>query len=106
MSSKREERIQNLAAGLLIAGRTPAEALAQSAIFVELCEARDAAEDDAEATQKPDDDPELAIYVNAVKEMDSCVEMWFVVNDYKHGFTPVKTVERWCEYGEYLRSSE
>ena len=100
--SKREERIQNLAAGLPIAGWTPADALVQSAIFVGLCEARDA----AEATPDDDDDPELALFVNAVRELYSCVEMWFVVNDYRHGFAPAKTVERWREHGQYLRSNE
>lgn len=101
--SKREERIQNLAAGLMIAGRSPADAISQAAIFVQLCEARDA---EAEATHNDDDDPELALYVNAVRELDSCVELWFIQNDYKHGFTPEKTAERWGEYSMYLRSNE
>ena len=100
--SKREERIQNLAAGLLIAGRTPADALAQSALFVQLCEARDAAEE-SEATHDPGEDHHLTDYIAAVRELDSCVELWFIQNDYKHGFTPEKTAERWDEYRAYLR---
>ena len=106
MASKREERIQNLAAGLLIAGWTPADALAQSALFVQLCEARDAAEAEAEATPEPEEDHHLTDYIAAVRELDSCVELWFIQNDYRHGFTPEKTVERWDQYKGYWRRNE
>lgn len=67
--SKREERIQNLAAGLLIAGRSPIDAFHAAQAFVNICEARDAAEAEAEATQEPDEDPKLALYINAVREL-------------------------------------
>ena len=60
-------------------------------------------EAEPETTHDPGEDPELAAYVAAVRELDRCVEWWFAQNDYKHGFTAEKTVRRWREYGVYLK---
>ena len=108
MASKREERIQTIATGLLISRMSPVDAITQASLFVGLCEARNAVvAEKAEATPEPEEeDPELALYVSAVRELDSCVELWFIENDYKHGLTPEKTVERWDQYKGYWRRNE
>lgn len=63
-------------------------------------------EAEPEATHDPGEDHELAAYVAAVRELDPCVERWFIYNDYKHGFTVEKSAERWREFGVYLKGSK
>ena len=60
-------------------------------------------EAEPESTHDPGEDPELAAYIAAVRELDRCVEWWFAKNDYQHGFTAEKSAERWREYGVYLK---
>lgn len=99
MVSKREERIQNLAAGLLMAGRTPADALAQSAIFVQLCEARDAAEmEEAGATHDPGEDHELEAYIATVRELMPNADRYVIECWYKHNYTPAQAAEKWLAF--------
>ena len=59
-----------------------------------------------EVTHDPGEDHELAAYVAEVRTLNPCVERWFVDNDYKHGSTPEKTVERWREFLDYLERTE
>lgn len=60
-------------------------------------------EDEPETTHDPGEDHELAAYVAAVRELDPCVERWFIFNDYQHGFSVEKSAERWREFGVYLK---
>jgi hypothetical protein len=48
------------------------------------------------------EEPELAAYIAAVRELVPCVEWWFAINVYKHGFTPEKSAELWQEYKAYF----
>lgn len=59
--------------------------------------------DSAEATPEPGGDYQLGLYANAVVELDACVEMWFIENDYRHGFTPEETVWRWRDHVSYSK---
>jgi len=59
--------------------------------------------DEPEATHDLGEDHELEAYVAAVRELDPCVERWFIYNDYKHGFTVEKSAERWRKFGVYLK---
>ena len=94
--AKREERIQNLAAGLLMAGRTPADALSQSAIFVQLCEARDAAE--AEATHDPGEDHEFESYLGDVRQLVPGADRYIIQCWHKHHYTPQQCAEKWLAF--------
>jgi hypothetical protein len=59
-------------------------------------------EDEPEATYDPGEDHELEAYISAVRELAPCVEWWFAINVYKHGFTPEKSAELWQEYKAYF----
>lgn len=62
-----------------------------------------AQEGEPEVTHDPGQDHELEAYVAAVRELDPCVERWFIFNDYQHGFSVEKSAERWREFGVYLK---
>ena len=60
-------------------------------------------EGEPEATPEPGGDYQLGLYANAVVELDACVEMWFIEDDYRRGFTPEQTIERWRNHVSYSK---
>lgn len=60
-------------------------------------------EAEPEATPEPGGDYQLGLYANAVVELDACVEMWFIEDGYRHGFTPEQTIERWRNHVSYSK---
>lgn len=103
--SKREERIQTIATGLLISRMSPVDAITQAALFVQLCETRSAAEAEAEATPEPEEDPEVELYVNAVKELVPWAERGIIINLRYNAYSPAGAAEWLKSYSLYLRTN-